>query len=80
MAALAQGSSTVPQHDSLASPRDRVARDPGDGHAWAALGRDKKARNGTPRLVLLEALGKPVSGVELPEQRVRAALDELIAD
>ena len=39
MAALAQGSSTVPQHDSLASPRDRVARDPGDGHAWAALGR-----------------------------------------
>ena len=39
MAALAQGSSTVPQHDSLASPRDRVAQDPSDGHAWAALGR-----------------------------------------
>lgn len=39
VAALAQGSSAVPQHDSLGSPRDRVARDPNDGHAWAALGR-----------------------------------------
>ena len=48
--------------------------------AWAALARDKKARNGTPRLVLLEAPGKPVTGVELPEEEVRAALDELIAD
>jgi shikimate kinase/3-dehydroquinate synthase len=48
--------------------------------AWAALARDKKARNGKPRLVLLEAPGAPVTGVELPEERVRAALDELIAD
>jgi shikimate kinase/3-dehydroquinate synthase len=48
--------------------------------AWAALARDKKARNGKPRLVLLEALGKPVTGVELPEDRVRAALNALIAD
>jgi shikimate kinase / 3-dehydroquinate synthase len=48
--------------------------------AWAALARDKKARNGKPRLVLLEALGEPVTGVELPEDRVRAALDRLIAD
>ena len=48
--------------------------------AWAALARDKKARNGRPRLVLLEALGTPVTGVELPAERVRAALDELIAD
>jgi shikimate kinase/3-dehydroquinate synthase len=48
--------------------------------AWAALARDKKARNGTPRLVLLEAPGKPVTGVELPETDVRAALDALIAD
>lgn len=48
--------------------------------AWAALARDKKARNGKPRLVLLEALGAPVTGVELPEEHVRAALDELIAD
>jgi len=48
--------------------------------AWAALARDKKSVNGAPRLVLLESPGKPVTGVELPEQQVRAALDELIAD
>ena len=48
--------------------------------AWAALARDKKARNGRPRLVLLERPGAPVTEVELPEERVRAALDELIAD
>jgi 3-dehydroquinate synthetase len=48
--------------------------------AWAALARDKKARNGRPRLVLLEAPGKPVTGVELPPEHVRAALDQLIAD
>jgi shikimate kinase / 3-dehydroquinate synthase len=48
--------------------------------AWAALARDKKARDGTPRLVLLEAPGKPVTGVELPEEQVRAALDALIVD
>jgi hypothetical protein len=30
--------------------------------------------------VLLEAPGKPVTVVELPEGQVRAALDELIAD
>jgi shikimate kinase/3-dehydroquinate synthase len=48
--------------------------------AWAALGRDKKARGGKPRLVLLEAPGKPVTGVERPDNEVRAALNELIAD
>jgi 3-dehydroquinate synthetase len=48
--------------------------------AWAALARDKKARNGKPRLVLLEAPGKPVTGVERPDDEVRAALDALIAD
>ncbi|HEY2940695.1 MAG TPA: bifunctional shikimate kinase/3-dehydroquinate synthase [Gaiellaceae bacterium] len=48
--------------------------------AWAALARDKKAQGGRPRLVLLEGLGKPVTGVELPEARVRAALDKLIAE
>jgi 3-dehydroquinate synthetase len=47
--------------------------------AWAALTRDKKARDGKPRLVLLEAPGKPVRGVELPAEQVRAALDALIA-
>jgi shikimate kinase / 3-dehydroquinate synthase len=48
--------------------------------AWAALARDKKARDGRPRLVLLEAPGKPVTGVELPSDQVRAALDALIDD
>ncbi|HXF97537.1 MAG TPA: 3-dehydroquinate synthase family protein, partial [Gaiellaceae bacterium] len=46
--------------------------------AWAALARDKKARGGRPRLVLLEAPGRPRIGVELPEREVRAALEELI--
>jgi shikimate kinase / 3-dehydroquinate synthase len=46
--------------------------------AWAALQRDKKAREGKIRLVLLEQLGKPVVRQAAPEE-VRAALDELIA-
>jgi 3-dehydroquinate synthetase/shikimate kinase len=47
--------------------------------AWAALARDKKAAGGVPKLVLLEAPGRPRIGVELPEADVRAALDSLIA-
>jgi 3-dehydroquinate synthetase len=47
--------------------------------AWAALARDKKSAGGVPRLVLLEAPGRPRWNVELPEREVRAALDELIA-
>ena len=47
--------------------------------AWAALQRDKKATDGRTRLVLLRAFGDPVYGVELPDERVRAALDSLIA-
>jgi shikimate kinase/3-dehydroquinate synthase len=53
----------------------RVDRDA----AWAALARDKKAELGTPRLVLLEAPGRPQWGVELRPADVRSALDELIA-
>jgi len=60
----------------LAPQPVRVNRDA----AWAALARDKKSVNGSPRLVLLEAPGKPVTGVELSEQQVRAALDALIAE
>jgi shikimate kinase / 3-dehydroquinate synthase len=56
---------------------ERVRVDP--DRAWAALQRDKKAANGRVRLVLLEAAGKPVHGVERPDAEVRAALDELIA-
>jgi 3-dehydroquinate synthetase/shikimate kinase len=47
--------------------------------AWAALARDKKSVGGVPRLVLLEAPGRPRVGVELPADEVRAALDALIA-
>jgi len=47
--------------------------------AWTALKRDKKAREGTARLVLLKAYGDPIWGVELPEDEVRTALEELIA-
>ncbi len=60
---------------TLHPERVRVDRDA----AWAALARDKKAVAGTPRLVLLEAPGKPRIGVEVPPAEVRAALDELIA-
>jgi shikimate kinase/3-dehydroquinate synthase len=46
--------------------------------AWAALERDKKAVNGKPQLVLLEAPGRPRLDVELPEAEIRAALGSLI--
>ena len=52
----------------------RVDRD----EAWAALARDKKAVDGAPRLVLLDAPGEPRVGVELEDDVVRAALDALI--
>jgi 3-dehydroquinate synthetase len=47
--------------------------------AWTALARDKKAVDGGPRLVLLAAPGEPRVAVELEDDVVRAALDELIA-
>ena len=47
--------------------------------AWAALGLDKKAVDGRPRLVLLEKPGAPRLGVELDEREIRSALDALIA-
>jgi shikimate kinase/3-dehydroquinate synthase len=47
--------------------------------AWEALQRDKKARAGRIRLVLLEAPGKPVVREADPHE-VRKALDELIVD
>ena len=50
-------------------PRSRVG----------GLERDKKARGGRVRLVLLEAPGEPRTGVELPEGDVRRALADLIA-
>ncbi|MFN0153705.1 MAG: bifunctional shikimate kinase/3-dehydroquinate synthase [Gaiella sp.] len=47
--------------------------------AWAALQRDKKATGGSPRLVLLDAPGRPRHCVEVDPGDVRRALDELIA-
>jgi 3-dehydroquinate synthetase len=52
----------------------RVDRD----RAWQAMRRDKKARDGEIRLVLLGARG-PEHGVVLPEADVRRELDRLIA-
>ena len=46
--------------------------------AWRALARDKKAEQETPRLVLLDAPGRPRLGVELAPRDVRSALDALI--
>ncbi|PWU16885.1 MAG: 3-dehydroquinate synthase [Candidatus Rokuibacteriota bacterium] len=47
--------------------------------AWSALLRDKKRSGSEPRLVLLEAPGKPLLDVELPSREVRRALEALIA-
>jgi 3-dehydroquinate synthetase/shikimate kinase len=47
--------------------------------AWAVLQRDKKALAGRVRLVLLDAPGAPRLTADVPPERVRAALDALIA-
>ena len=70
------GQDTRPVEEVLAPKPVRVDRE----RAWEALRRDKKRAEGRVRLVLLEAPGKPVFGVERPDAEVRAALDELIAD
>jgi shikimate kinase/3-dehydroquinate synthase len=68
------GMDTSPVEEVLAPQPVRVDRE----RAWAALQRDKKAANGRVRLVLLEAPGRPMVGVERREDEVRAALDSLI--
>ena len=66
----------TPVERELAPQPVRVDRE----RAWQALRRDKKARDGQLSLVLLDgAPASRVTGVELPEERVRAALDALIA-
>ena len=47
--------------------------------AWAALARDKKVEEGRIRLVLLETRGRPRIVSDVPPERVRAALDALVA-
>lgn len=56
-------------------PAEPAAVDP--DAAWAATALDKKARAGRLRLVLLQAPGAPLYGVELPPEEVRGALAEL---
>jgi shikimate kinase / 3-dehydroquinate synthase len=68
------GLDTAAVEETLRPERVRVDRD----LAWAALARDKKVVGGVPRLVLLEAPGKPRLGVERPVAEVRAALNQLI--
>jgi 3-dehydroquinate synthetase len=62
--------------EELRPRRVRVDRE----RAWAALRRDKKARDGRIRLVLLPQPGMPEWPAELPEDDVRRALDALIAE
>ena len=76
LAALRLSSLPTDAVERVLSPR-RVRVDA--ERAWAALQRDKKAAGGQVRLVLLEAPGRPVTGVELPEEDVRRALNELVA-
>lgn len=73
LSGLAEQAATV--QEILAPEPIRVDRDA----AWAALQRDKKAAGGSPRLVLLQAPGRPQWGVQLPAEDVRRALDDLIA-
>jgi 3-dehydroquinate synthetase len=44
-----------------------------------ALRQDKKRVGGTPRFVLLEAVGRPVWGVEVEERLVREAVARALA-
>ncbi len=68
------GHDTSAVEQVLRPERVRVDRD----RAWAAMRRDKKSQAGKLRLVLLGADG-PEWKVELPDEEVRRALDELIA-
>jgi 3-dehydroquinate synthetase len=62
--------------EELLAP-EPVAVDP--DAAWAALQRDKKAVGGEIRLVLLDRPGRPRVTSEVEPERVREALDALIA-
>jgi shikimate kinase/3-dehydroquinate synthase len=68
------GRPTDPVADVLAPQPVRVDRE----RAWAALRRDKKARDGKIRVVLLGEHGPVVE--PRPDDEIRAALDELIVD
>ena len=44
----------------------------------ATIGKDKKARAGVPRLVLLEGIGQPVVRGDVPQEAVREAYQSLL--
>jgi 3-dehydroquinate synthetase len=69
-AAVAEGAERVLMPQPVQVDLDR---------AWAALARDKKVQAGRVKLVLLEAPGTPVRGVELPDEDVRRALASLVS-
>jgi 3-dehydroquinate synthase len=46
----------------------------------SALQRDKKARKGKPRFVLLRGLGRPMVTAEVPERSVRVAVGSLLEE
>ena len=75
LAALRLSGRPVDVVEQLLRPKPvRVDRE----RAWEALRRDKKARRGEVRLVLLSEHGPVVEG--RPDAEIRSALDELIAE
>jgi len=44
-----------------------------------AMAHDKKARGGRVRFVLLEAIGRPVWGVDVPDELVEKAVARAVA-
>ena len=75
LAALRLSGRDTGQVEEILRPKPvRVERE----RAWQAMQRDKKARNGVPRLVLLGPDG-PERDVVLPEADLRRELDRLIA-
>jgi 3-dehydroquinate synthetase len=75
LAALKLSGKSIDVVEEVLAPEPvRVDRE----RAWEALLRDKKAKDGEPRLVLLGEEGGYVAPV--PETDVRRVLDELIAD
>ncbi len=69
------GLDTSSVEEVLAPQKAAVDRDA----AWDALNRDKKIRDGRVNLVLLEEPGRPYVTSDVESDRVRAALDGLIA-
>jgi len=77
LAALRLSGLATDEVENVLSPKPvRVDRE----RAWAALRRDKKTSRGTPRVVLLEAPGRALIDVDVPEEDIRRELEALIAE